>query len=92
MAQLYYNGEGVEKNNIISKYWAMLEYTNMSEQENKNSILNVLLEESDATEDKNLISKKFMEINVQLHGNYMLKINTLLRLRLAEELTLNYIS
>ena len=77
MAQLYYNGEGVEKNNIISKYWAMLEFTNMSEQENKNSILNVLLEESDATEDKNLISKKFMEINVQLHGNYMLKINEL---------------
>ncbi len=33
-----------------------------------------------------------MEINGQLHGNYMLKINTLLRLRLAEELTLNYIS
>ena len=31
-----------------------------------------------------------MEINGQLHGNYMLKINTLLRLRLAEELTLNY--
>ena len=30
-----------------------------------------------------------MEINGQLHGNYMLKINTLLRLRLAEELTFN---
>lgn len=61
MAQLYYNGEGVEKNNIIAKYWAMLEYTNMSEQENQNSILNVLYEESDATEDKKLNINKIIE-------------------------------
>lgn len=61
MAQLYYNGEGVEKNNIIAKYWAMLEYTNMSEQESPNSILNVLLEEADATEDKKLNIKKIIE-------------------------------
>ena len=61
MAQLYYNGEGVEKNNIIAKYWAMLEYTNMSEQESPNSILNVLIEKSDATEDKKLNIKRIIE-------------------------------
>lgn len=61
MAQIYYNGEGVEKNNTIAKYWAMLEYSNMSEHESEKSILNILLEESDITEDKMIDHKKIVE-------------------------------
>lgn len=61
MAQIYYNGEGVEKNNTIAKYWAWLEYCNMVEQEKENSILNHLIEESDINESNVIRHRKIIE-------------------------------
>lgn len=65
MAQIYYNGEGVEKNATIAKYWAWLEYTNMNEQDRDKSILNSLLEEKDFTEDRHLNGKEIIEAAAQ---------------------------
>ena len=61
MAQIYYNGEGVEKNNTIAKYWAWLEFACMSELEKGNSILNLLIEESDVVEGNRIDHKIIIE-------------------------------
>lgn len=48
MAWIYYDGEGVEKNNAIAKYWAWLDYAQCStEEDRKKSIFNTLVEEND---------------------------------------------
>lgn len=48
MAWIYYDGEGVEKNNTIAKYWAWLDYAQCSsEEEREKSIFNNLVEEND---------------------------------------------
>jgi TPR repeat protein len=61
MAQIYYNGEGVVKNNTIAKYWAWLEFANMDDNEKANSILNLLIEESDVADGNRIVHKKIIE-------------------------------
>ena len=61
MAQIYHNGEYVDKSDTIAKYWAWLEFTNMQEDERANSILNVLLEKNDITDDNHIKGRKIIE-------------------------------
>ena len=61
MAQIYYNGEGVGKNNTIAKYWAWLEFACMSDQEKGNSILNLLIEKDDVVDGNRIDHKKIIE-------------------------------
>ena len=61
MAQIYHNGEYVDKSDTIAKYWAWLEFTNMQEDERANSILNVLLEKNDITDDNHIKGRRIIE-------------------------------
>lgn len=61
MAQIYFNGEGVEKNLKIAKYWAWLDFANLPEDSRDNSILMQLIEPEDVNEENHLNFKKIIE-------------------------------
>lgn len=51
MAWIYHEGEGVEKNDAIAKYWAWLDYMNSSsDDEKEKSIFNAIVKEDDVIE------------------------------------------
>lgn len=48
MAWIYHNGEGVDKNRLIAKYWAWLDFANStSDDEREKSIFHTLVEKDD---------------------------------------------
>lgn len=61
MAIIYFNGEGVEKNLKIAKYWAWLDFANLPENSRKSSILSQLIEPEDVNEDNQLLFRKIIE-------------------------------
>lgn len=61
MAIIYVNGEGVEKNLKIAKYWAWLDFANLPEDARQSSILGQLLEPEDVDEENHLNFKKIIE-------------------------------
>ena len=61
MALIYFNGEGVEKNLKIAKYWAWLDFANLPEDSRENSILVQLIEPGDVNEDNQILFKKIIE-------------------------------
>lgn len=61
MAQIYFNGEGVEKNLKIAKYWAWLDFANLPEDSRDNSILVQLIEPEDVNEENHINFKKIIE-------------------------------
>lgn len=61
MALIYYNGDGVEKNDKIAKYWAWLDYSSIPEEARKNAILLILLDKNDADVNNHINFKKIIE-------------------------------
>lgn len=61
MAIIYFNGEGVEKNLKIAKYWAWLDFANLPEEKRGSSILGQLLEPKDTDDEHHLNFKKIIE-------------------------------
>ena len=61
MAQIYFNGEGVEKNLKIAKYWAWLDFANLPENSRDNSILVQLIEPEDVNEENHINFKQIIE-------------------------------
>ncbi len=61
LATIYINGDGVEKNLKIAKYWAWLDFANLPEKARSNSLLLQLLEKEDISEDNHLKGKKIIE-------------------------------
>lgn len=62
MAWIYFKGEGVEQNNTIAKYWAWLDYSAATTDDERNrSIFNELIERSDVAEDNRILHRKIIE-------------------------------
>lgn len=61
MAAIYINGEGVERNLKIAKYWAWLDFINLPEEARNKAILVQLLEKEDISEDNHLRGRKIIE-------------------------------
>lgn len=61
MAWIYHDGEGVEANDTIAKYWAWLDYANSSPEERKKSIFNILVQPSDLTSESIINHKKIIQ-------------------------------
>ena len=61
MALIYFNGEGVEKNLKIAKYWAWLDFANLPESFRDKSILVQLIEPEDVHEENQINFKKIIE-------------------------------
>ncbi len=61
MALIYFNGEGVDKNLAIAKYWAWLDFANMSEEEKDQAFLYHLLEDDDIIDGNKLNFRKIIE-------------------------------
>lgn len=58
MAIIYANGDGVERNHKIAKYWAFLDFANMPWCSRNNALLYRLLEDGDVTENSELNTEK----------------------------------
>lgn len=61
MALIYFNGEGVDKNLAIAKYWAGLDFANMREEEKSQAFLYHLLDEGDVVDGNKLNFRKIIE-------------------------------
>lgn len=61
MALIYYNGEGVEKNLKIAKYWAWLDFVSLPESSRNKSILDLIIEPEDRDENNYINLKKIIE-------------------------------
>ena len=61
MAMIYINGEGVEKNLNIAKYWAFLEFANLDEASRSQSLLHHLIEEADIIDGNKLNHNSIIE-------------------------------
>lgn len=61
MAWIYHNGEGVDANDTIAKYWAWLDYANTSPEERERSIFNILVNPSDLTPESIINHKKIIQ-------------------------------
>ena len=62
MACIYHEGEGVDQNDTIAKYWAWLDFANSQTQEQRNhSIFNILIKPSDLFEGNIVNFKKIIE-------------------------------
>lgn len=61
MAFIYYDGEGVDKNLKIAKYWAWLDFANLPGEERNNALLLQLLEKDDIKDGNRIIHKKIIE-------------------------------
>lgn len=65
MALIYLNGEGVEKNLKIAKYWAMLDFASVPPESRDGSVLGQLLEPEDTDEENHLNAGKITEEAVE---------------------------
>lgn len=61
MAWIYHEGEGVESNDTIAKYWAWLDYANATPEEREKSIFNGLVQQNDITPESTINFKKIIE-------------------------------
>ena len=61
MAAIYNNGDGVERNLKIAKYWAWLDFANLPENSREKSILVQLIEPGDVNADNHILFKKIIE-------------------------------
>lgn len=61
MAWIYHEGEGVEANDLIAKYWAWLDYANGDSSEREKSIFNILVQPSDLTDNSIINHKKIIQ-------------------------------
>ena len=61
MAWIYHDGEGVEANDTVAKYWAWLDYANSSPEERERSIFNMLVQPSDLTSESIINHKKIIQ-------------------------------
>lgn len=61
MAWIYHDGEGVEANDAIAKYWGWLDYANSSPEEREKSIFNILVQQSDLTSESIINHKKIIQ-------------------------------
>lgn len=61
MAVIYINGEGVERNLNIAKYWAWLDFANLSEEARHKALLLQLLTKDDIADGNRILHKKIIE-------------------------------